>query len=241
MRLNAYHVLGLGLVALAIMACDSTTSSASASSSTFDTRLEGSWIEVKGMQGPDARDTFTFSAAKIDLGTISNLPHYAVDGQIWEKFDTEKNYKYVYELVGDTLWLDAYDYQEESTPKVMNRMWANAFVKMEKYTVAPLVDLSLVGLWVETDAGYNDSLVFSATQFEFHHARRDLFVPTVYGDSGAQVFVQDGQIGEIVNGVRDPSYSYRLVGDTLLLDPCNTSWCSQFAPDFTPGQTYVKR
>lgn len=221
-----------------LISCESTSSNGGGSGG-YDSRLTGTWIEVKGMQGPDYQDTISFSSTVINLGTISTLPKFAENGQIWEDFGGDRLYKYAYQVIGDTLWMDAYDIMEDSKSKSMNPLWANAFVKLQSYTPPPTVDPDLLGNWIEAvNDSYHDSLVVTSAQFEFHKARSDLFAPILYGVAGP-VFVKEGVIGETLNGVNEISYAYRLVGDTLLLDPCS-SFCSEFSSGFMPGQKYVR-
>lgn len=219
-----------------LAACDNGSSNSSAE---IDSKLYGTWVEVKGMAGPSERDTFFFSADSSFIDNNSTLPRHAEDGQIWEDFDTDRIYRYVYELKGDTLWMLEYEGDDDDSPKPMVRRWANAFVRIEKYVAPPAVDPSLVGFWIEAgDDSYRDSIKILTTQFEFHPARADLFQPRIYGADGS-VFVSEGVIGHTVDGVRMEEYTYRAVADTLYFDACGGR-CSEIRFDFTPGQVYVR-
>lgn len=227
------------LASLALTACEDSGSGASG----IDTELEGSWIQVSGMSGVDERDTFAFSSSQIDLGTVSGLPTYAQDGQIWETFDTEKYYKYSYALQGDTLLLRKYSGAENTSPVPFDALWANKFVRLASYTEPPVVDPALIGTWIqysESGSSYIDTLQIGAKEFAYRRSGT-AGSPDPLGAENP-LFIRFGTIGETVNGAEQAQYAYRMVKDTLLLNACaSTSFCSQFYEDFRPGNMFLKR
>ncbi len=91
--------------------------------------LYGTWVQVAGNISLADRDTFTFSANGIKGNTprfkVSTLVKCASNGQIWEKFGSEKLYRYAYKIEGDTLWM----LEENDTKLSFNKTWSIGFVK----------------------------------------------------------------------------------------------------------------
>lgn len=237
MRIFNHSLFLIGCSLLALAACDDSASSGSAG----DANLDGTWIQVTGMNGVDERDTFSFSGGKADLGGISTLPNYASNGQIWETFDQDKIYQYSYLIAGDTLQVREYLYNENDTPIPFAPLWAQKFVRLASFTEPAAVDPDLIGDWLqysENGSSYLDTLHISLQKFDYVRGG-SAANPNTIGTAG-DLFISYGVIGETENNADQVSYAYRMIGDTLLLNACASSFCSQISEDFRPGLQFLK-
>ena len=187
--------------------------------------LYGTWVQVAGNLSLADRDTFTFSAGEIKGNTprfkVSTLAKCASNGQIWEKFSSEKIYRYAYKIEGDTLWM----LEEDGTALTFDKTWSIGFVKAGTDAEGPAVDSAAFGHWTSsysTNPAYytigQDTLTYDKV------IDGDTAYHVVYADSGT-LRMNRGLIS-VVNAA-DTEYvaTYKVIGDSLALNYCS-SFCT---------------
>ena len=187
--------------------------------------LYGTWVQVAGNISLADRDTFTFSANGIKGNTprfkVSTLVKCASNGQIWEKFGSEKLYRYAYKIEGDTLWM----LEENDTKLSFNKTWSIGFVKTGTDAEGTGVDSAAFGHWTSsysTNPAYytigQDTLTYDKV------IDGDTAYHVVYADSGT-LRMNRGLIS-VVNAA-DTEYvaTYKVIGDSLALNYCS-SFCT---------------
>lgn len=187
--------------------------------------LYGTWVQVAGTISLAERDTFTFGATGVKGNTqrfeVSSLTKCAVDGQIWEAFDTDRLYRYAYKIEGDTLWM-----LEENDAKLsFNKTWSIGFVKAGTDAEGPAVDSAAFGHW--TSSYSTNPAYYTISQDTLTYDKvidGDTAYHVVYADSGT-LRMNRGLIS-VVNAA-DTEYvaTYKVIGDSLALNYCS-SFCT---------------